>query len=112
MAQRPSKFQRDGGEWLSRAGYNELLTGGERLRDQTGLKPMVGSARAHCSLARTQNAGRIDRGGQEFYSPSRQWQSGEYDHSHSGAAVRVPHPHSGRPRGLSGEPRGVKWDTH
>ena len=112
MAPRPSKFQRGGGEWLSRARCNELLTGGERLPDQTGPKPMVGGGRAHCSLARTQNAGRIDHGGQEFYSPSGQWQSGEYDHACSGAAVRVPRPPSGRPCELSGEPRGVRWDAH
>ena len=51
---------------------------------------MVGGGRAHCSLAWTQNAGRIDHGRQKFYSPSGQWQSGEYDHAHSGAAVWVP----------------------
>ena len=54
--------------------------------------PRFGGGMAHCSLARTQNAGRIDRGGQEFYSPSGQWQSGEYNHARSGAAVRVPCP--------------------
>ena len=73
---------------------------------------MVGDGRAHCSLARTQNAGRVDHGGQEFYGPSGQWQSGEYDHTHSGAAVRVPHPPPGRPCGLPGESHGARWDTY
>ena len=100
------------GEWLSRTRGNELLTGGECPCDQTGPKPTVGGGRAHCSLAQTPNAGRVDCGGQEFYSPSGQWQSGEYDHAHSGAAVRVPRPPSGRPHGLSGEPRRVRWDAH
>ena len=92
MAPRPSKFQRGGGEWLPRAGGSDLSTGGEHPRDQTGLKPTVGGGRAHCSLAQTRNAGRIDHGRQEFYSPSGQWQSGEYDHARSGAAVWVPRP--------------------
>ena len=112
MAPRSSKFQRGGGEWLSHSGGNEFPTGGEHPCDQTGLKPMLGGGRAHCSLAQTRNTGRIDRGGQEFYSPSRQWQSSEYGHAHSGAAVRVPHPPSGRPHGLSGEPHGVRCNTH
>ena len=112
MAPRPSKFQRGREEWLSRAGGNELPTGDECPHDQTGPRPMVGGGRAHCSLAWTLNTGRIDHGGQEFYSPRAQWQSGEYDHAHSGAAVRVSHPPSGRPRGLSGEPHGVRWDVH
>ena len=112
MALRPSKFQRGGGERLSSAGGNELLTGGECPYDQMGSKPTVGGGRAHCSLAWTRNAGRIDCGGQEFYSPIGQWQSGEYDHARSGAAVRVPCPPSGRPHGLSGEPRGVRWNAH
>ena len=111
-APRPSKFQRDGGEWLSHTGGNKLPTGGERPYDQTGPKPTVGGGRAHCSLARTQNAGRIDHGGQEFYRPSRQWQSGEYDHDHSGVAVWVPRPPSGRPCGLPGEPCGARWDAY
>ena len=101
MALRPGKFQRDRGEWHPHTGGGEFLIGGECL------KPTVGSGRADCSLAQTQNAGRIDCGGQEFYSPSGQWQSGEYDHTHSGAAVWV-HPPSGRPHGLSGEPHGVR----
>ena len=45
MAPRPSKFQRGREEWLSRAGGNELPTGGECLRDQTGPKPTVGGRR-------------------------------------------------------------------
>ena len=112
MALRPSKFQRGGEEWLSHARGNEIPTGGEHPRDQMGPKPMVGGGIAHCLLTRTQNAGRIDHGGQEFYSPSGQWQSGKYDHARSGAAVRVSRPPSGRPCGLSGEPRGVRWDVH
>ena len=95
MAPRPGEFQRGGGEWLSHTRGNELLTRGERPCDQMGPKPTLGGERAHCSLAWTQNAGGIDRGGQEFYSPSRQWQSGKYDHTHSGAAVWVPRPPSG-----------------
>ena len=93
-------------------GGSEFPIGGEHPRDQTSPKSMVGGGRAHCSLARTRNTGRSDRGGQEFYSPSRQWQSGEYDHVSSGAAVWVPRPPSGRPYGLSGEPHGVRRDMH
>ena len=73
---------------------------------------MLGGGRAHCSLAQTQNAGGVDHGGQEFYGPSGQWQSDEYHHTHSGVAVRVPHPPSGRPCGLPSESRGARWDAY
>ena len=52
-------------------------------------KPTVGGRRAHFALDQTRDAGRTDRGGQEFQHTSRQWQSGEYDHTCFGAAVWV-----------------------
>ena len=53
MAPRPSKLQGDGGEWLSHAGGNEFLTGGECPHDQMGPQSTVEGGRAHCSLAWT-----------------------------------------------------------
>ena len=73
---------------------------------------MVAGGRAHCSLAQTRNAGRVDHGGQEFYGPRGQWQSGEYDHIRSGAAVQVPRPPSGRPCGLPGESCGARQNVY
>ena len=73
---------------------------------------MVGGRRAHFALDQTRDAGRADHGGQEFQHPSRQQQSGEHDHTHSGAAVWVPCPPSGRPCGLPGEPHRVRWDAY
>ena len=73
---------------------------------------MVGGGRTHCPLAWARNAGGVDCGGQELYSPSRQWQSGEYHHTHSGAAVQVPRPPFGRPHGLPSESHGARWDAY
>ena len=112
MAPGPNGFQRGGGEWHSHAGSNEFPTGGECPCYRTGLKPTVKGGRTRCSLARTQNTGGVDCGGQEFYGPSGQWQSGEYHHTRSGAAVQVPHPPFGRPCGLPGESRGARWDAY
>ena len=112
MALGPNRFQRGGEEWHSCARSNEFPTGGECPCYQTSSKPTVGGGRAHCSLAQTRNAGGVDCVGQEFYSPSVQWQSGEYHHTHSGAAVWVPHPPFGRPCGLPGESHGARWDAY
>ena len=75
-------------------------------------KPTVGGRRAHFTLDQTRDTGRTDCGGQEFQCPSGQWQSGEYHHTCFGAAVWVPCPPSGRPRGLPVEPHGVRWEMY
>ena len=76
------------------------------------LKPTVGGRRAHIALDQTRDAGRPDHRGQEYQHPSGWWQSGEYNHTHFGAAVWVPHPALGRPSGLPTEPCGVGWETY
>ena len=112
MAPGPNGFQRGGEEWCCHARSNEFSTGVECPRYRTSSKPMVGGGRTRCSLAQIRNAGGVDCGGQEFYGPSRQWQSGKYHHTHSGTAIRVPRPPFGRPCGLPGESHGARRDVY
>ena len=112
MALGPNGVKRGGGEWRSHTGSHEFLTRGECPHYWTGSKPTVGGGRTRCPLAWAQNTGGVDCGGQELYGPSGQWQSGEYHHTHSGAAVRVPCPPFGRPCGLPSEPRGARRDAY
>ena len=112
MALRPGKFQRGRGKQPSCPEVSEFLTLGECPRDQTDARATVGGRRAHFTLDRTRDAGRTDRGGQEFQWPSGQWQSGEYNHACFGAAVWVFRPSSGRPCGLPIEPHRVRWKTY
>ena len=87
MASRPSNFQRGGGKQPSHSGVSEFLTRGECPHNWMDPKPIVEGRRAHFTLDRTGDAGRTDGGGQEFLCPGRQWQSGEYNRTCSGAAV-------------------------